>query len=128
MSFSVVRFSKYFYNVSGSTLVQHVKNFRIFLGDPLVNIKFLWAFNFFSTPVPKVEMRWVQNLQLGRSEVFIAAKIHPMHIRHYDTEAYGGGVGYGGIASLKFNIDPRKGYVATMSQRRTLKEKTQIIP
>jgi hypothetical protein len=51
-----------------------------------------------------------------RFEVFIGAKIHPMHIRHYGMEAHGGGVGCGGIATLKFNIDPRKGYVATMSQ------------
>jgi len=43
-------------------------------------------------------------------------------------EAYGGGVGCGGTATLKFNIDPRKGYVATMSQRYTPKEKARIIP
>ena len=51
-----------------------------------------------------------------RFEVFIEAKIHLMHIRHYGMEAYGGGAGCGGIATLKFNMDRRKGYVATMSQ------------
>lgn len=51
-----------------------------------------------------------------RFEVLMEAKIHPMHIRHYGMETYGGGVGCGGIATLKCNIDPRKGYVTTMSQ------------
>jgi hypothetical protein len=41
--------------------VQHVKNFRIFPGPP-GKYKVSVGLQFFSTTVPKVEMKWVKNL------------------------------------------------------------------
>lgn len=94
---------------------------------PLVNIKILWAFSFFFFSCAKGGNEVGKESLVMRFEVFIEAKIHPTHIRHNSMETYGGGVRSGGISTLKFNIDPRKGYVATKSQCCTLKEKARIV-
>jgi len=53
---------------------------------PLVNIKFLWAFTFFYNRAKGGNEVGKESL-VTRFEVFIEAKIHPMHIRHYGIEA-----------------------------------------
>jgi hypothetical protein len=57
------------------------EEFPYLFWTPLINIKFLWAFTFFTT-VPKVEIKLVKKSLVTRFEVFVDAKTHPMHIRH----------------------------------------------
>lgn len=114
MHFSVIRFLIVLQRI-WKHLGATCEGFRYLSSTPLVNTKFLWAFTFFYNRAEGGNEVGKESLAT-RFEVFIEAKIHPMHIRHYGMETYGGGVGCGGTATLKCNIDPRKGYVTTMSR------------
>ena len=64
-----------------------------------------------------------------RFEVFIEAKIHPMHIRHYGMEAFG--VGWGGVwrnSYTQIQHRPEEGVCGHHVSSVVLKEKARIIP
>jgi hypothetical protein len=91
--FSVIRFLIFLQRI-WKHLGATCEEFPYFSWTPLVNIKFLWVFTFFYNRAKGGNEVGKESL-VTRFGVFIEAKIHPMHIRHYGVEAYGGGVGWG---------------------------------
>jgi hypothetical protein len=88
--FSVIRFLIFLQRI-WKHLGATCEEFPYLSWTPLVDIKFMWAFTFFYSRA-KGGNEVGKGSLVTRFEVFIEAKIHPMHIRHYDMEAYGGGV------------------------------------